>query len=153
MPKKGIHPKWYPEAKVVCNGEVVMTVGATQPEIRVDVWSGNHPFFTGQHRIVDTEGQVDRFYKRLKARQDYLTEKESREAARTSPERPITELNVSKRVVDTLKKADITYAGEFLEKLALGDDAVLGIDGFGRKSLADVKKALRQLGYTLPESA
>ena len=39
MPKSDIHPTWYPEAKVICNGEVVMTTGATQPEIQVDVWS------------------------------------------------------------------------------------------------------------------
>ena len=34
MPKSDIHPTWYPEAKVICNGEVVMTTGATQPEIQ-----------------------------------------------------------------------------------------------------------------------
>jgi large subunit ribosomal protein L31 len=152
MPKKEIHPKWYPNAKVICNGEVVMEVGATQPEIRVEVWSGNHPFFTGQNRIVDTEGQVDRFYKRLQARQDYVKAKEEREEARVSPDRSIEELNVSKRVIDTLAKANITNVGEFLEKLELGDDVVLEIDGYGRKSLADTKKALRQLGYTLPEN-
>jgi len=43
MPKSEIHPKWYPDAKVICNGEVVMTTGSTQPELHVDVWSGNHP--------------------------------------------------------------------------------------------------------------
>ena len=43
MPKSEIHPKWYPDAKVFCNGEVVMTTGSTQPELHVDVWSGNHP--------------------------------------------------------------------------------------------------------------
>ena len=47
MPKSDIHPTWYPDAKVICNGEVVMTTGSTQPEIHVDVWSGNDPFFTG----------------------------------------------------------------------------------------------------------
>ncbi len=64
MPKSGIHPKWYPEAKVICNGEVVMTVGSTQPEIHVDVWSGNHPFYTGTQKIIDTEGRVDRFLRK-----------------------------------------------------------------------------------------
>ena len=64
MPKPEIHPKWYPEAKVICNGEVVMTTGSTQPELHVDVWSGNHPFFTGTQKILDTEGRVDRFMKK-----------------------------------------------------------------------------------------
>ena len=44
MPKSEIHPKWYPDAKVICNGEVVMTTGSTQPELHVDVWSGIIPF-------------------------------------------------------------------------------------------------------------
>lgn len=64
MPKSGIHPKWYPEAKVICNGEVIMTVGSTKPEIHVDVWSGNHPFYTGTQKIIDTEGRVDRFLRK-----------------------------------------------------------------------------------------
>ncbi len=64
MPKPGIHPNWYPDAKVICNGEVVMTTGSTQPEIHVDVWSGNHPFFTGTQKILDTEGRVDRFMRK-----------------------------------------------------------------------------------------
>jgi len=64
MPKKDIHPKWYPDSKVICNGEVVMTTGSTQPEIHVDVWSGNHPFFTGTQKILDTEGRVDRFMRK-----------------------------------------------------------------------------------------
>jgi large subunit ribosomal protein L31 len=64
MPKPDIHPTWYPDAKVICNGEVVMTTGSTQPEIHVDVWSGNHPFFTGTQKILDTEGRVDRFMRK-----------------------------------------------------------------------------------------
>merc|ERR1711934_437971 len=64
MPKSEIHPKWYPDAKVICNGEVVMTTGSTKPELHVDVWSGNHPFFTGTQKILDTEGRVDRFMKK-----------------------------------------------------------------------------------------
>lgn len=64
MPKSNIHPKWYPEAKVICNGEVVATVGSTQPELHVDVWSGNHPFYTGTQKIIDTEGRVERFLRK-----------------------------------------------------------------------------------------
>jgi large subunit ribosomal protein L31 len=63
--KEKIHPKWYPEAKVICACGHTWTVGATVEMIRTDVCSHCHPFFTGQTRIVDTEGQVDRFYKRL----------------------------------------------------------------------------------------
>ena len=64
MAKPDIHPKWYPEAKVYCNGEMVMTVGSTKPELHVDVWSGNHPFYTGTQKIIDTEGRVERFLRK-----------------------------------------------------------------------------------------
>ena len=64
MAKPDIHPTWYPESKVICNGEVVMTVGSTKPEINVEVWSGNHPFYTGTQKMIDTEGRIDRFQKR-----------------------------------------------------------------------------------------
>lgn len=61
MAKPGIHPEWHPEAKVLCDGEVVLTVGSTRPELHVDIWSGNHPFYTGTQKIIDTEGRVERF--------------------------------------------------------------------------------------------
>ncbi len=63
--KENIHPKWYPNARVICACGNTWTVGATVEEIHTDLCSNCHPFFTGQTRIVDTEGQVDRFYKRL----------------------------------------------------------------------------------------
>ena len=150
--KKDIHPTFYPDAQVICACGNTWTTGSTQKIIRTDICSNCHPFYTGEQRIVDTEGQVDRFYKRLQARQAYLEEQKARQAARTSPERPIAELDLSKRVIDTLAKAGITTAGEFIEKLNEGESAVLAIDGFGRKSLADVKKRLRGLGYKLPEA-
>ncbi|MBE9061466.1 50S ribosomal protein L31 [cf. Phormidesmis sp. LEGE 11477] len=64
MPKADIHPEWYPEAKVFCNGKEVMTVGSTKPQLNIDVWSGNHPFYTGTQKIIDTEGRVERFLRK-----------------------------------------------------------------------------------------
>jgi large subunit ribosomal protein L31 len=63
--KDQIHPTYYPEAKVFFRGEQVMTVGATVPELHVEVWSGSHPFFTGQKSFVDTTGRVERFQKKF----------------------------------------------------------------------------------------
>ena len=53
--KKNLHPTWYPEAKVLCNGEIVLKLGSTKKELNVDIWSGNHPFYTGSQKIIDTE--------------------------------------------------------------------------------------------------
>merc|ERR1712232_217437 len=43
--KKGIHPEWYPAAKVIVNGKEVFSVGGSKEEYKVDIWSGNHPFW------------------------------------------------------------------------------------------------------------
>nr|YP_010335984.1 ribosomal protein L31 [Tsunamia transpacifica]QUE27874.1 ribosomal protein L31 [Tsunamia transpacifica]UNJ14390.1 ribosomal protein L31 [Tsunamia transpacifica] len=66
MPKPNIHPKWNPKTPVYCDGELVMTVGSTQSELHIDVWSGNHPFYTGSQKIIDTEGRVERFMRKYK---------------------------------------------------------------------------------------
>ena len=151
--KEGIHPVYYPDAQVICACGNTWTTGSTEKLIRTDVCSNCHPFYTGEQRIVDTEGQVERFYKKLQARQDYLEEEKSREEARTSPERTIEELELGSRATSALAKANITKVGEALEKLAISESELLDIDGFGRKSLADLKKRLRQYGYQIPEAA
>lgn len=151
--KEGIHPTYYPDALVICACGNTWRTGSTKKEIHTDVCYKCHPFFTGEQRIVDTEGQVDRFYRKLQARQQYLEETEAREAARVSPERPITELELGTRATEALAKAGITKVGQVMEKFAEGQASLLAIDGFGRKSLADLKKRLRQFGYELPESA
>lgn len=148
--KEAIHPKYYPEAVVICACGNTWTTGSTIPEIKTDVCSKCHPFFTGEQRIVDSEGQVDRFYKKLEARQQYIQDIEAKRAEKTSPERPIAELELGKRATDALAKDNITKVGQVLEKLEAGEETLLEIDGFGRKSLADLKKRLRQLGYELP---
>jgi len=59
--KKDIHPKYYPEAKVTCACGNTWVTGSTKEELRTDVCSKCHPFFTGQlQRIVDRAGQVER---------------------------------------------------------------------------------------------
>ena len=57
--KPGIHPEYY-QTSVTCACGNTWTTGATTPEIRVDVCNKCHPFFTGQQRIVDTLGRVER---------------------------------------------------------------------------------------------
>jgi len=150
--KADIHPTYYPNAKVICACGNTWTTGSTKEVIHTDVCSKCHPFFTGEQRIVDTEGQVDRFYRKLEAREQYLEDVKTRESSRVSPERLIEDLELGTRATDALTKAGIVNVGQALEKLALGEQALLSIDGFGRKSLADLKKRLRGFGYELPEA-
>ena len=65
--KATIHPKWYDEAVVSCACGNTFTVGATKQEIRVEICSKCHPFFTGDQKFVDTLGQVDRFIKKTES--------------------------------------------------------------------------------------
>ena len=62
--KADIHPKYYPNARIICSCGATWMTGSTVPEIRTDVCSNCHPFYTGEHRSVDTAGQVERFMKR-----------------------------------------------------------------------------------------
>ena len=150
--KTDIHPTYYEDATVTCACGNSWKTGSTQKEIRVEICSNCHPFFTGEmNRIVDTEGQVDRFFKKLQARQDYVAEKKARETEKVSPERPVAELDLGKRPTDALAKAGIKKVGQLMNKMAEGEEAVLAISGFGQKSLIDTKKKLRALGYEFAE--
>lgn len=62
--KAKIHPKYNEQAKISCLCGNTFTAGSTKPEIRVEVCSKCHPFFTGEQRIVDAMGRVERFKKR-----------------------------------------------------------------------------------------
>ena len=152
--KQGIHPTYYTDAKVTCAScGNTWTTGSTQKEIRVEICSKCHPFFSGESaRMIDIEGQVDRFYKKLQVRQNFVEEKKARFEAKVSPKRPIAELELGVRATAALDRAGIKEVGQFLAKLGQGETAVLAIEGFGRKSLIDIKKKLRAFGYELPEA-
>lgn len=152
--KAEIHPVFY-ETKVTCAScGTTWVTGSTKKELRVDVCSNCHPFFTGESaRLMDIEGQVDRFYKKLQARQSHDETKKAREASKSPTERPITELGLTARATDALTKSGIATVGQLIAKLGEGDDAVLAIPGFAQSNLTAAKKKLRALGYDLPEAA
>jgi large subunit ribosomal protein L31 len=151
--KNELHPVWYPEAMVTCACGNTWVTGATVASIRTDICSACHPFYTGEQRIIDTEGQVDRFMKRLQVRDAKRTEAETREASRTPANLPLAELDLSKRHINLLAEANLNTVGEFMGKLeAEGDDGILAIAGVGQKLLADIKRALRSRGYELAEA-
>ena len=153
--KAEIHPTYFPEAKVTCAScGKTWTTGSTKKELRLDICSNCHPFYTGEaSRILDIEGQVDRFYKKLSVQKAYAEQQKAKEELKGSPERPIEELGLTSRAVEALKNAGVTNVGHFLEKLNDGNEGVLAIPGFGQASLTSAKKKLRSLGYELPAAA
>jgi large subunit ribosomal protein L31 len=64
--KEKIHPKYYDNARVTCSCGNTFTTGSTRETLRVELCSKCHPFFTGEQRIVDTAGRVERFKRRYK---------------------------------------------------------------------------------------
>lgn len=61
--KAGIHPEYF-ETTITCACGAAYPVGSTRKNLRVEICSNCHPFYTGKHRIVDTGGRVERFRKR-----------------------------------------------------------------------------------------
>ncbi len=81
--KQGIHPKWYPDAVVTCACGNAFTVGATFPELSVEICSNCHPFYTGQMKFVDTAGRVEHFRaKQAGAKKKVVSKLERRKAKR-----------------------------------------------------------------------
>lgn len=74
--KTDTHPVYYPEAKITCACGNIFTTGATVPEMKLDICSSCHPFFTGKEKLVDTEGRVERFQKKLAAKTETKPKKE-----------------------------------------------------------------------------
>jgi large subunit ribosomal protein L31 len=80
--KSKIHPKWYPEARVHCACGSSFVTGSTLPEIAVEICSACHPLFTGQQKLVDTAGRVDKFNQRSAAARKKQEEAAARKVAR-----------------------------------------------------------------------
>ena len=112
--KKDIHPTWHPNAQVICSCGATFTMGATKEVIRTDVCSTCHPFFTGEQRIVDTEGQVERFMRRLERREELLGTAEKR---RTKKERRRRKRAIAE-IIDEPEEAE-----------AVGEEAAAKVSG------------------------
>ncbi|MBI4091149.1 50S ribosomal protein L31 [candidate division WWE3 bacterium] len=83
-----IHPKFYPDAVVVCACGNSFKTGSTVPKISVDICNKCHPFFTGTQKLIDTEGRVDKFTKRRAIAQEAnktrkIKEEEKKKASNT----------------------------------------------------------------------
>ena len=63
MAKKNLHPEFY-NTNIFCDGKKILELGTTKKELIVEIWSGNHPFYTGSQKIIDSEGRVDKFEKK-----------------------------------------------------------------------------------------
>jgi large subunit ribosomal protein L31 len=67
--KDKIHPKYFEDAEVICSCGNTFTTGSTRKQLKVELCSKCHPFFTGERRMLDTTGRVERFNRRYKVKE------------------------------------------------------------------------------------
>ncbi|MDD4606897.1 MAG: 50S ribosomal protein L31 [Patescibacteria group bacterium] len=73
--KKDIHPQYYPQAQFICACGNNWQAGSTQEKVEVEICSACHPFYTGQQKLVDTQGRVDKFKRRLEKQSQMIKSK------------------------------------------------------------------------------
>lgn len=83
--KTGIHPIYYNEAKVVCSCGNTFTTGSTKELIHIEICNKCHPLFTGERKLIDTEGRVEKF-RRLQS----LKREKKPKTQKLEPPRPKT---------------------------------------------------------------
>ena len=79
--KSDIHPTYFPEAKVICACGKTRVLGSTLEEIRVEICSNCHPFYTGKQKLVDTARRVEKFTER-KAKKESISQKQGSKKAK-----------------------------------------------------------------------
>lgn len=85
--RQGIHPTYYPEAKIHCSCGNVIVTGSTRENLKTELCSKCHPYYTGQQKLVDTAGRVDKFQaKRKQAESKRMEAKERAESKKKKPE-------------------------------------------------------------------
>jgi len=94
--KKDIHPVYHEKTNITCACGTVFTVGSTKENIKVELCSQCHPFYTGKQRFVDSQGRLDRFKKKLEKTQKIA---DTRKEVKSKTE---------KKVVKAKKQADKT---------------------------------------------
>jgi large subunit ribosomal protein L31 len=82
--KKDIHPKYYPKAKVSCACGNSFETGSTMPEIKTELCSACHPFYTGKQKLVDTARRVEKFKAKVDAKSATKKGKTVKRAAKSA---------------------------------------------------------------------
>jgi large subunit ribosomal protein L31 len=152
--KEGIHPTYYPEAKVVCSCGNTWTTGSTKEMLRTDVCSKCHPFYTGEQRIVDTAGQVDRFMKRLNRYGSHQSDAAQRQETQQAKleerfgKQQLVALDLDDKVLQILHDNNVITVGDLASKVENDRDSLLAFKGFGPKSLEQVEDKLAEAKET-----
>lgn len=101
--KKDIHPQWNKKVPVIVNGQTVMNVGSTSVSLESEIWSGNHPFYTGKQMLVDTDNLVEKFKDKQAKAQNLATQLRKKKDKRKNRVRSSAVSNQQVTLKDMLK--------------------------------------------------
>ncbi len=152
--KKGIHAKYYPNAQVICACGNTWNTGSTVEVIRTDVCSQCHPFFTGEQRIVDSAGQVDRFMKRLDRYSNYQSDASRRQAElrRKLEQRFLKQqlgaLDLDTTLIQVLHDANVITVGDLTRRMEKERTKLLGLEGVTPEVLDSIQTRLGEARET-----
>lgn len=88
--KSNIHPKWNHQAQVTCACGNTFVTGSSTDDIRIDICSACHPFYTGSMKFVDIQGRVDRFEKMRKTAEAKKAQGKGVKKAKASKAEPLS---------------------------------------------------------------
>jgi large subunit ribosomal protein L31 len=111
--KKNIHPTYGPTV-VTCSCGNTFVTGSTKPEIKVEICSACHPFFTGKQKIIDTAGRVEKFQKKMVLKKENLISKSAKNAIRREKEVEIKNVEVKEK--KPKKLSEVTKGGKVTVK-------------------------------------
>jgi large subunit ribosomal protein L31 len=100
MPKTNIHPQYFPEATVTCTCGSTYVIGSTKDSLRVDICSNCHPFYSGNQKLIDTAGRVDRFREKMATAQTMQSKTKKAEPVQAE----VTEEKVEEKPADGVEE-------------------------------------------------
>lgn len=123
-----IHPKYYDKAEIRCSCGNIITVGSTREKLKTELCSHCHPFYTGQQKLVDTAGRVDKFQAKRAKAQALIEETKQRAEAKKKKKEVYVEKEIPQEVIERAagKKAAGKWGaplGETLTEEVIKEDA------------------------------
>ena len=104
--KKEIHPTYYPNAKVICACGNSFTTGSTQKELKVELCSMCHPFYTGKQKLVDSARRVEKFKAKVNAQKEAAKTRKGKKIKRAAQAKIRAKKEVKVKTQSGVKKAD-----------------------------------------------
>ncbi|HAU39424.1 MAG: hypothetical protein UV80_C0004G0028 [Candidatus Peregrinibacteria bacterium GW2011_GWF2_43_17] len=108
MKKGNVHPEYHTDAQITCSCGAVFTTGSTKKELHTELCSHCHPFYTGQQKLVDTAGRVDKF--RTRVEKAKKVQEEAKTKTTKQRKKKTIQDKVNEKLTETLEKEQAAEA-------------------------------------------